>query len=87
MVPPLRELGSLGGSLGRASPGDFSRLRLSLGPLLLARPFGLLFLVVVVAVRGGGGVLLKVSLRPKFPKFILGRSWNREIQDFKIHLF
>jgi len=23
----------------------------------------------------------------KFPKFILGRSWNRELQDFKIHLF
>ena len=24
---------------------------------------------------------------PKFPKFILGRSWNPELQDFKIHLF
>jgi len=24
---------------------------------------------------------------PKFPKFILGRSWNRELQDFKILLF
>ena len=24
---------------------------------------------------------------PKFPKFIPGRSWNRELQDFKILLF
>ena len=59
----LCELGSLGGSLGRASPGDPRRLRFSLRPFLLARPFGLLFLLVVTVVVTVVVILLKVSLR------------------------